>query len=219
VVCLAVTTAGEAALAERISRLERTARRDRIVALGALAIFLATAQAPVSSPRIVREASGAYVTLSAGGLTVRDARNTPRLRLGFDTDKYPSLDEFDSSGTIRQAMYLLNDRPVLRQFDKAGKRRAEMFLASDTQNGEFVIRDAQDVTRAALFIGDQGLPEISFYGSDAKVRSYMSSDDTAPYLVMKDRTGTSRIVMGRYEAGQVGMDVRDASGAAVWAQP
>lgn len=214
-----MTTEADATLAARIGRLERVARRDRMLALGVLALALATAQSPSASPLIVGDPSGARATISAHGLVVRDGARTARSDVGIDKDGYPSLDLYDSSGTIRQAMYLLNDRPVLRQFDKAGKRRAELFLASGTSNGEFVIRDAGDVTRAAVFQGDQGLPEIAFYGTDAKVRAYLSTTDAAPYMVMKDRAGTSRIVIGRYESGKIGMDVRDAAGTAVWSQP
>lgn len=208
-------------LAARIARLERVARRDRVLALGVLAVALATAQAPAptSSPLIVRAGAGAQATLSAHGLTVRDAAGNVRTVFGLDKDAYPSLDLSDTSGRIRESMYLLNDRPVLRQFDAAGKRRAELFLASDSENGEFVIRDAADVTRLAVFRGSQGLPEIAFYGTDAKVRAYLSTDDDAPYLVMKDRAGTSRVVMGSYASGKIGMDVRNAAGAAVWSRP
>jgi hypothetical protein len=209
----------ESALTERIARLERTARRDRILALGALALALATAQAPAATPLVVRDAGGGTATLSATGLAVRDGARTLRNAIGLDKDRYPSLDLYDSTGAIRQSMYLLTDRPVLRQFDKAGKRRAEMFLASDTQNGEFVIRDASDVTRAAAFIGTQGLPEAAFYGTDGQVRAYLSTDDVSPYLVMKDKAGNSRVVMGGYASGRMGMDVRNAAGTAVWSKP
>jgi hypothetical protein len=209
----------DAPLAARVARLERAARRDRALALGVLAIALATAQAPSASPRTVGDPAGANATISARGLEVRDGARTVRSDIGIDKDGYPSLDQYGTSGAIRQAMYLLNDRPVLRQFDKTGKRRAEMFLASDTQNGEFVIRDANEVTRLAVFQGNAGLPEIAFYGTDGKVRAYLSTDDTAPYLVMKDRAGTSRIVMGGYESGRIGMDVRNESGTAVWSKP
>jgi hypothetical protein len=137
----------------------------------------------------------------------------------LDKDRYPSIDEYDTSGGLRQSMYLLSDRPVLRQFDKAGKRRAEMFLASDTQNGELVIRDAGEVTRGAVFIGSQGLPEAAFYGSDSNVRAYLATDDTSPYLVMKDGSGVSRLTIGGYQSGAIGMEVRNAAGTALWSKP
>ncbi len=210
-----------AVLAVRIARLERAARRDRMVALGVLAIVLATGQAPAptAAPLTVRADSGAQATISARGLSVSATTGSVRTAFGFDKDAYPSLHLSDTAGRIRESMYLLADRPVLRQFDAAGKRRAELFLASDTQNGEFVIRDANDVTRVAVFQGSQGLPEIAFYGTDGKVRGYLSADDDAPYLVMKDRSGTSRVVMGSYATGKIGMDVRNAAGTAVWSKP
>ncbi|MEO9135023.1 MAG: hypothetical protein ABI316_00265, partial [Casimicrobiaceae bacterium] len=209
-------------LADRIARLERVARRDRVLALGALALALATAQAPApraQPPLTVRDAAGNTATLSSSGLSVRDPSHTVRIDTGLDASGYPSVDLYDASGTIRQAMYLLKDRPVLRQFDKDGKRRAEMFVASDTENGEFVLRDATDTPRLAAFLGTKGLPELALYGSDAKVRAYISADDSGPYLVMKDAQAVSRLVAGQYTSGKMGMDVRDTSGTAVWTKP
>jgi hypothetical protein len=208
-------------LGRRIARLETVARRERTVAIGLMALLLATAQAPVQTtpgPIVVRGSSGSS-TLTSTGLTVRDGANAVRTAAGLDSDGYPSIDLTDSKKILRESMYLLQDRPVLRFFDPAGKRRAEMFLASDTSNGEFVLRDANDVTRLAVYQGSANLPEMAFYGSDAKVRAYLSTDDDAPYLVMKDNTGTTRLVMGAYTGGKMGMDVRDTSGTAVWSKP
>lgn len=184
-------------------------------------LFFATAQAPArpSPPVVVRDASGASATLSSKGLTVRDASRTVRADIGLDRNGYPSLDVFDKAGNVRESMYLLDDSPVLRQFDPAGKRRAELFLVSDTQNGEFVIRDAGDTTRLAVFRGDKGLPELGLYGSDAKVRAYISTDDSGPYLVMKDKSGTTRVAAGSYASGKIGIDVRNVAGTAVWSKP
>ncbi|MDQ6767626.1 MAG: hypothetical protein M3Z41_07430 [Candidatus Eremiobacteraeota bacterium] len=208
-------------LIQRIARLETAARRERAVALGLVVLLLATAQSPAprpSGPVVVRDASGSS-TLSYHGLAVADRSNVTRTAAGVNRSGYPSIDLTDSSGHGRESMYLLSDRPVLRFFDPAGKRRAELFLASDTGNGEFVIRDAAEVTRAAVFRGDQGLPELAFYGSDAKVRAYLSTDDSSPYLVMKDRSGTTRVVVGGYSSGKIGMDIRDSAGVALWSKP
>lgn len=209
----------EVALGERIARLERIARRDRILALGALTLCLATAAAPAASRLVVTDPAGGTATLSSTGLVVRSGGNVVRAALGLDKDRDASLDLYGSTGAQRQSMSLLGDRPVLRQFDKAGKRRAEMFLTPDTQNGELVIRDAAEVTRGAVFIGSQGLPETAFYGSDAKVRAYLATDDTSPYLVMKDGSGVSRLTIGGYQSGAIGMEVRNAAGSAVWFKP
>jgi len=210
----------DAQLAARVDRLERASRRERVLALGVLVLALATAQAPapLSSPRVVRDAAGGSTTLSASGIVVR-AGTTVRTAVGFDKDRNPSIDLTDSTGALRESMYLLADRPVLRLFDRAGKRRAEMFLASDTENGEFVIRDAADVTRLAAFVGSKGLPELALYGTDGSARAYASTDDDSPYLVMKDAAGASRVVIGGYTSGTMGMDVRDAAGTALFSKP
>ena len=206
-------------LAARVVRLERAARRDRVLALGALALALATAQAPAARPIAVHDAGGATATMTARGLEVRDGAGMLRTRFGLDKTDYPSLDLFDASGTVRESMYLSNDRPVLRQFDKAGKRRAEMFLASGTENGELAIRDAKDVTRLAVFRGNSGLPELALYGTDGNVRAYVATDDTSPFLVMKDRAGTSRVAMGGFGSGKIGMELRSTGGTVLWSAP
>ncbi len=206
----------EAALGSRLMRLERSARLDRAFFFGALVFALATAQAPAPSNGPVT-VGGA--TIASTGIVVKNTAGVTRLDLGIDRSGFPSLDEYDSGGTLRQSMYLLTDRPVFRQFDAAGKRRAELFLASDTQNGEYVIRDAAETTRLAAFIGTLGLPELGFYGSDGKSRAYLSADNDGAYLVMKDANATSRVVMGAYTGGKFGMDVRNAAGNAVWTKP
>jgi hypothetical protein len=174
---------------------------------------------PTTQPLAVRDASGAGVTLTATGLVARDAAGKVRVAAGLDADRFPSIDLYDASGTIRESAYLVDDRPVFRQFDKAGKRRAELFLAGDTENGEDVIRDASEVTRLAVFRGPLGLPEIGFYGSDGKVRAYRSTDDDVPYLGIKDRAAATRVVMGGYASGKMGMDLRNAGGTAIWSRP
>lgn len=208
------------ALGGRVAALERAAQRDRVFALAAIALFLATAQVSAPpAPLIVRAASGESARIDAAGLTVRDAAGVVRADAGIDKDGSPSVDEYDAGGTIREAMYLLKDLPLLRQFDKSGKRRADLFLASDTQNGEMVFRDANDVSRLGVFIGAKGLPELAFYGSDAAVRAYLSSDDAGAYLVMNDRTKQTRVSVGQYTDGNYGMDVRNPSGTTIWKAP
>lgn len=205
-------------LGARVAGLERSARRDRAVALGALALVLATAQAPASTPLVVRDDGGGTVTLSAGGLAVRDSSRTERGAIGFDPARSIVVELYDASGAVRQAMAVVADRPLLRQLDKSGQARAELYLNGDAR-GEFHIRDASGVTRAAAFIGDQGRPELSFYGTDGKQRAYVSTLDTSAFLVMKDKAGVSRVTIGTYQSGRVGIDVRNAAGLATWIKP
>jgi hypothetical protein len=211
------------AIERRIAGLERRARRDRAFALGALAIVLATAQAP-SAPSAVRpltvgSANGASARLDARGLHVRDAGGKIRADAGFDNDGSPSADLYDATGELRQAAYLLKDAPLFGLFDAAGKRRSEMFLSSDNQNPEFLMHDAAGVERVGLFQGTKGWPEFALSGSDGKVRTYFETDDTSPFIVMNDGAGTMRLVLGGYTTGKIGADIRDASGNVLWSTP
>ena len=208
-------------LRSRIARLENVARRERAVAIGLLALLMATAQAPAqtsSGPIVVSSAAGS-TTFGATGLTVRDKANAVRTFAGIDADGAPSLDLTDSAAHLRESLYLLKDSPMLRDFDSAGKRRVEMYLSSDTSDGTLNLRDASEVARLSVFRGNQGLPEIGLYGSDGIIRAYFSADDDMAYLVMKDNTAATRLVMGSYTGGKVGMDIRNPAGTILWSQP
>jgi hypothetical protein len=210
-------------LDSRIKRLESSIRRDRTIALGVIAFVFATAQSPsttgaVTAPVVVRDASGASATLEAKGLTFRDAAGHERLFSGIDSGDRPSVDLSDTSGTLRESMYLLDNLPVLRQFDKNGKRRAE-FRLDDTENGELLINDESENIRLGLFRAKNGDPQMGLYGSDAKLRAYFSTDNDSPYLVMRDAAANTRVYIGGYTGGKIGMDVRAADGTVLWDAP
>jgi hypothetical protein len=207
-------------LSARVARLESSSRRDRAIVVAVAVLALATAQvpAPSSTPVVVRDATGVSATLSARGLTVRDAAGHERAFVGIDADNRPSVDLGDSAGQLRESMYLLNELPVLRQFDKAGKRRAEMRLDA-SNDGELLINDAAEKLRLALFRTKGGDPQLGLYGSDEKLRAYFSTDDDSPYLVMRDNAGTTRIYAGGYKDGSIGLDIRNAANAIVWRAP
>jgi uncharacterized protein (DUF1684 family) len=207
----------------RIAQLERAGRRDRAIALGVLAVVLVTAQATAprtTSPVTVRDASGASATLTAAGLTIRDSSGTERFFGGLDDQGRPSLDLSDKTGELRESVYLFaNDSfPTLRQFDPSGKRRMELRLDSGN-DGELLINDANEKTRLGLYRTASGDPQIGLYGSDEKLRAYLSTDDDSPYLVMRDSTQTIRTYIGGYQGGGIGMDVRDADGKTLWKAP
>ncbi|HEV2037183.1 MAG TPA: hypothetical protein VGQ96_01140, partial [Candidatus Eremiobacteraceae bacterium] len=93
-------------LIQRIARLETIARRERAVALGLVALLLATAQSPAprtSGAIVVRAASGSS-TLTYHGLAVVDRSNVTRTAAGVDRSGYPSIDLTDSSGHGRESM-------------------------------------------------------------------------------------------------------------------
>jgi hypothetical protein len=213
-------------LQERIDRLERVARRDRLFALGALALVLATAQAPAStststSTVVVNASTGEGVTLNASGLTVHDAKRIVRTSVGMDELKRPGLYLWDTAGKLREGIYLLgsDEQPMLRLFDSAGMNRAEMFVANDTHNGTFEILDAAGVPRLGAFRDNSGNPELAVYGSDKAVRATIASDDDGPYIVMKDNHAVTRLVIGQYTSGTFGVDVRGPDGKAIWSRP
>jgi len=213
-------------LGARLTRLESSIRRDRTIALSVVALIFVTAQAPGPSnptsvshaPIVVRDASGASATLAANGLTVRDAAGKARTFIGIDSDGRPSADLNDSTGQLRESMYLLNQLPVFRQFDAAGKRRLEMRLDT-SQDGELLLNDQSEKLRAALFRTSKGDPQLGLYGSDEKLRGFFSTDDDSPYLVMKDNAGTTRLYAGGYTGGSIGFDVRDAQNNVLWKAP
>ena len=186
-------------LSARVARLESSSRRDRAIVVAVAVLALATAQAPAptaqSTPVVVRDATGVSATLTAKGLTVRDAAGHERTFVGIDADNRPSVDLGDSAGQLRESMYLLNELPVLRQFDKAGKRRAEIRLDANN-DGELLINDAAE-----------------------KLRAYFSTDDASPYLVMRDNAGTTRVYAGGYQDGTIGLDIRNASNTVLWKAP
>lgn len=213
-------------LAARVARLESGSRRDRAIVCAIAVLALATAQSPgppaastaQSAPIVVRDATGRSAVLSAKGLTVRDASGRVRTDVGIDDGGRPSVDLDDATGQLRESMYLLNDLPVLRQFDKAGKRRAEIRLDS-SNDGELLISDADEKLRLALFRTKAGDPQLGLYGSDEKIRAYFSTDDDSPYLVMRDNAGTTRVYLGGYKGGKIGIDVRDAANSVLWQTP
>lgn len=188
-------------------------------------VLVATAQAPApsgstSTPVIVRDANGASATLTSAGLVVRDAAGHSRVFAGLDSEGRPSYDLSDATGRLRQTLFLQDGVPSLRQFDSAGTRRSEMRLDSKS-NGELLFSDEHEKLRLALFRKTEGAgdPQLALFGSDEKVRAYFSTDDDSPYLVMRDGSGATRVVMGGYTSGKIGIDIRNPSNQTMWQAP
>ena len=210
----------DAALAERVEGLERRARRDRILALGALALVLATAQAPASGggPTVVRGADGSSAAITVNGLAVRDASQM-RVFAGVGIEAAPSVNEYDSTGRMRQSAYLaVNGSPGLRQYDANGKLRSSLELANDGSPKLHQYGPTENV-RLALFIGDKGLPEVDVNASNTNTMGYLSADDDGPYLVMRDANQGIRVYAGRYSTGAWGLDVRNAANTTLFGKP
>lgn len=151
-----------------------------------------------------------------GELLITDQNEKLRLALFRTTKSDPQLGLYGADEKLRAYFATDDDSPYLVIRDARGTTRV---YAGDTENGDDVIRDASEVTPLAVFRGSLGLPEIGFYGSDGKVRAYLSTDDDVPYLVIKDRSAATRVVMGGYASGKMGMDLRNAGGTAIWSRP
>jgi hypothetical protein len=211
-------------LRTRVERLERASLRDRAIVFGVVALALVTAQAPSSSsgpqisaaPITVQDALGHSATLTSSGLVVRDASG-PRVFAGVDDQNRPSIDLHDKTKGLRESMYLFGtaSSPTLRDFDANGKRRLELRV-SDAGNPELQISDPNEKLRGALFMGTNGNPQLGLYGSDEKLRAYLSTDDVSPFLVMRDASGQSRVDVGGFTDGTIGMDIRNASNVVLW---
>jgi hypothetical protein len=208
----------------RLDRLERGSRRDRAIGFAVLALLFVTAQAPGSTPvtttapYTVRNASGASATLSATGLTVRDAQGNVRVFEGIDSGGRPSLDMRDTAGTLRESMYLLDGRPLLRLFDSSGKRREEVGL-DDKGDGLLQLNDASEKLRLEIGRATGGNPNLSLYGSDEKLRAYIATDDVSPYMVMRDAAGNDRVTVGGYTDGTFGIGIKSETKAVLWKAP
>jgi hypothetical protein len=206
----------------RVARLERTVRRDRTIALAALAILFATAQsAPSSTPLSVRSQE-ASTEVTASGVVVRDAKGQQRLFVGLDSKGRPSVDLRDAAGKLRQTIFLASggDAPTFRQFDAAGTTRLEAYLSSPGEFPNFRLLDSNGKRRLSAFIGsDTGNPEFGVFGSDEQARAYLVGDDRGAYFDIRDASKTIRAQMGIYPEGDFGMFLANASGQTIWREP
>src|SRR5579872_4138694 len=136
-------------LAARVARLESKVKRDRTIALAALAILFATAQsAPSSTPLSVR-GSTASTQVTASGVIVRDANGQQRVFIGLDSEGRPSIDLRDSTGKLRQTLFLTsgNSSPTFRQFDANGTTRLEAYLSVPGEYPNFRLLDSNGKRR------------------------------------------------------------------------
>jgi len=212
-------------LLARIERLERRARRDRVLALGALVVALATAQAPPPPASLapsslgVRGADGTSALLDGAGLTVRSAAGVAQLYAGLDTTGSPYVSEADANGHQRESLFLYdNGAPGLRQFDAAHVVRTDVYLASGA-DPTIHLSNAQGVAQASLFIGDKGLPEFDVRNTHGDAVGYLSADDQGAFLNMRDPSLNVRTYAGQYTDGTWGVDVRNATNTNLFKAP
>lgn len=208
-------------LAARVARLESTVKRDRAIALAALAILFATAQSAPSSTPLSVHGSRASTQVTADGVVVRDANNQQRLFIGLDSEGRPSVDLRDSAGKLRQTIFLTseNNSPTFRQFDASGTTRLEAYLSVPGEFPNFRLLDSNGKRRLSAFIGsDSGNPEFGVFGSDEQARAYMVAEDRGGYFDIRDASKTIRAQMGIYPDGGFGLFLANASGQTTWRQ-
>ncbi|MGH7662646.1 MAG: hypothetical protein ACRENA_17225 [Vulcanimicrobiaceae bacterium] len=208
-------------LAARVARLESSVKRDRTIAIAALAILFATAQsAPSSTPLSVR-GQQASTQVTASGLVVRDSNSQLRVFIGLDSEGRPSVDLRDSTGKLRQTLFLTSgdSSPTLRQFDATGTTRLEAYLSSPGEFPNFRLLDKNGKRRLSAFIGsDSGNPELGVFGSDEQARAYLVGEDRGAYFDIRDASKTIRAQMGVYPEGGFGMFLANSSGQTTWRQ-
>jgi len=207
-------------LKRRIGRLESTVKRDRTIALAALAILFATAQTSGTSPVIVRDQNGS-AQLTASGVVIRDASNQQREFIGLDSEGRPSVDLRDGTGKLRETLFLTSGdfAPTFRLFDSKGTDRMEEFLGKDGFPNIRLL-DANGKRRLSAFIGyDTGDGEFAVYGSDEEARGYLVGPDCGAYFDIKDGSKNFRAHMGTYPDCSFGMFLRNQSGQNQWAVP
>lgn len=207
-------------LVARVARLESMAKRDRTIALAALAILFATAQsAPSSTPLSVRSTQ-ASTQVTASGVVVRDSSGQQRVFIGLDSDGRPSIDLRDGAGKLRQTLFLTSESssPAFRQFDASGTTRLEAYLTSPGEFPTFRILDNNGKRRLSAFIGSDGNPEFGVFGSDEQARAYLVGQDRGAYFDIRDASKTIRAQFGIYPDGGFGMFLANASGQTVWHQ-
>lgn len=211
---------GDQELQKRVARLESTVRRDRTIALAALAILFATAQTTSTEPVTVRGPNGS-AQLTASGVVILDASNQQRAFFGLDSEGRPSVDLRDGSGKLRGTLFLTSGdfEPTFRLFDSAGTDRMEEFVGKDGFPNIRLL-DANGKRRLSAFIGyDTGNGEFAVYGSDEEPRGYLVGPDCGAYFDLRDANKAFRAHMGTYPDCSFGIFLRNQSGQNQWAVP
>ena len=133
-------TPGNTPLAERLSRLERQNRYNRLMFLATLVLttYLAMsllAPRPVTVQKVITESDEVKLLDSSGTtrlylrmyshepiLQVMDSAGSPRLSLGLRFDDTPFIDLYDGAGRTRATFQMSeDDEPALRLYDEQGE--------------------------------------------------------------------------------------------------
>jgi hypothetical protein len=202
-------------LAARVERLERRARIDRALALGVLALALATAQAP-TEPLTVAGA-GMTASIQADGLHVA-VESIPRFAAVIGSTG-PTVDEMQTNGVLRQSLFLVQESASLRQFGANGKRALGVELALDGTPLLRLYGPDGTTSRLGFEIDTSKRPVLRVNNNAGTLMGMMATDDDGPYMIMKDASGATRTYVGQYSDLSFGMDVRNASDVRLFKRP
>jgi hypothetical protein len=201
-------------LAARVAKLESKVRRDRTIALGALAILFVTAQSSPSQQPLKVSGPNSTTEVTAAGIVISDANGKQRIYVGFDSEGRPSVDMRDATGQLRETLYLAKEQsaPAMRQFDSNGKARTEIGVAT-SGNPSIKLMDQNEKERLSAFIGSKtNAGEFAVWGPDENVRGYLVAGDGGGYLALNDGSKIERVWLGVTSKNQPDLELYDTAG-------
>ena len=154
---------GVPSLADRIARLERSARRTQaaVLVLAVLAVFVG-----LLLPLMRNEVGAETFVLRAGGVT--RALLTTTAETGA-----PALSFFDANGAVRADLSLRADgSPGLVLLDERGRVRG-MFRLTNEGVPNILFTDPDGHPKAAMGLPTDGIPALVLLGDSGRVR-YMT---------------------------------------------
>ncbi len=136
------------ALERQTRRLELSNRHWRRTTLGAVLLLAFAVLAGQAAPQ---------PTLEARGFVLRAGRGAARAQLGMNED-VPSLSLYDPGGTLRAALAVEAEGPILNLFTASGEPRLVVGERGDT--AFVILRDRDGAPRAAMAVQEDGSPSI-----------------------------------------------------------
>ena len=128
----------QAGLLSRIERLEKSAGRQRSLALvtTGMLVLLAFGGASSSGPMVINDkTTGSSIHITGSTINYVDSSGTVRMYVGLDKEGEPIVDMHGASGTRRLDIGLTTaEAPSLITFDSSGVKRS---FTGEYSNGNF----------------------------------------------------------------------------------
>lgn len=143
----------EAELLSRIERLEKSAARQRTVALATtgMLILLAFGGASSSGPMVINDkTTGSSIHITGSTINYVDSSGTVRMYVGLDKEGQPIVDMHGASGTRRLDIGLTTaEAPSLITFDGSGVKRTFTGMYTNSNFGSAIYDSAGTSTWSA----------------------------------------------------------------------